>query len=153
MIIQRKCPLKTFLFEPDAALIKTGLTTTVANKYVLTFINPKSDYLTSDDAKPNFPGRIFRVITTLPWKKRVISSYLKSKNIKKANITRRAFPQKPNELKKKFNITDGGSDYLVFTTLDVSHARSEHSQSMHRKTGLAKTVKKVCIHCTREPND
>ncbi len=44
------------------------------------------------------------------------SQFTKSKTLSKANVVTRNFNLKPEEIKKKFKIKDGGEDFLFFTT-------------------------------------
>jgi hypothetical protein len=59
-----------------------------------------------------FPGRIFKVDTIVPYTKKVF----KNLNIQKANITTRNFPETVQQIRKVHSIKDGGTTYLFFTT-------------------------------------
>ena len=64
----------------------------------------------------NFMGRAFLIKNTLEFSKSTLSKYLKENNLVQANITRRNFKQTVEEIRKVFKVTDGGDDYLFFTT-------------------------------------
>ncbi|MBT8319852.1 MAG: class I SAM-dependent methyltransferase, partial [Gramella sp.] len=60
-----------------------------------------------------FPGRSFKITEIKEFKTGNLKKYFKNK---KANITTRNFPETVENLRKKFKIKDGGSDYIFFTT-------------------------------------
>ncbi|WP_037321715.1 class I SAM-dependent methyltransferase [Salegentibacter sp. Hel_I_6] len=103
---------QTFLFEPNAAIMKSGLFGEVASKTNTSKLHPNSHLYTSDQ-KIKFPGRNFKIIDVHEYKP--INLKKKLKNIK-ANITTRNFPENVASLRKKFKIKDGGKQFIFFTT-------------------------------------
>ena len=79
-------------------------------------INNRGVYLLSDVLRAGFMGRVFRIIQSFEFSKSLFKNYLKGNGIRKANIARRNFPLSAEEIKKQYNLTDGGEDYLFFTT-------------------------------------
>jgi hypothetical protein len=77
-----------------------------------------SPYFVSNSELNNFMGRRFDIIHVLNFSKNTFKDFLKTNNITKANVSRSQFPISPEEIKKQFQIKDGGSDYLFFTTLN-----------------------------------
>lgn len=103
--------VKNFIYEPDAALLKAGLFKTIAKEFKVEKLHPNTHIYTSETEKSNFPGRTLKVLELLDFK-----TFSEKNKIKKANIITRNFPFKPDELKKKLKITDGGEVYLYFIT-------------------------------------
>ncbi|EZH73900.1 SAM-dependent methyltransferase [Aquimarina atlantica] len=101
----------TYLYEPNAAILKSGSFQSIATTFELTKLHINSHLYTSDH-KIDFPGRRFEVIAVYPYQKKVLSKI----GITKANITIRNFQESVATLRKKFKIKDGGDDYLFFTT-------------------------------------
>lgn len=101
----------SYLYEPNAAILKSGAFHSVS-KTLNVFKLHKHSHLYSSDNKVDFPGRAFKIDSILPFNKKT----LKKLNITKANITTRNFPETVLQIRKKFNIKDGGSIYLFFTT-------------------------------------
>lgn len=105
------------LFEPYAAMMKTGRFKELAARYGMKIIAPSS-HLFFTEIKPDsktggnkgFPGREFIITKVSTFSKKSINE------IKKANITVRNFPMSVAEIRKRFNISDGGDLYLFFTT-------------------------------------
>ncbi|WP_313790387.1 THUMP-like domain-containing protein [Flagellimonas okinawensis] len=100
----------SFLYEPNAAILKSGGFRSVANRYGLVKLHQHSHLYTAE--RPiDFPGRRFRIRQVLPYSKKS----LKALGASKANITVRNFPVPVAELRKKHKIKDGGERYLFFT--------------------------------------
>lgn len=101
-----------YLYEPNAAVMKSGMFNTLATKTNTKKLNQNSHLYTSEELK-SFPGRIFKITEIKLYK----DSYLK-KNFKnkKANLTTRNFPESVENIRKRFKIKDGGEDYIFFTT-------------------------------------
>ncbi len=100
----------THLYEPNAAILKSGAFKTIGNAHQLKKLQPHSHLYTSSKLV-EFPGRKFIIQTVLPYSKNT----LKSVGLAKANITTRNFPVSVAELRKKHKIADGGNHYLFFT--------------------------------------
>lgn len=100
-----------YLYEPNAALMKSGAFKTIAKKYNLSKLH-KHTHLYTSEQLVDFPGRCFKVLDVFPYKQKSI----KKLGIKKANITTRNFPHQVVALRKNLNIKDGGETYLFFTT-------------------------------------
>ncbi|WP_460218828.1 THUMP-like domain-containing protein [Psychroserpens sp. MEBiC05023] len=101
----------TYLYEPNASILKSGGFNSVAQYFGLNKLHQHSHLYTSNDLI-DFPGRIFKIDNILPYNKKNI----KALNIKQANITTRNFPETVQQLRKKHRIKDGSSNYLFFTT-------------------------------------
>ncbi len=101
-----------FLYEPNAAILKSGAFKILGEKLNLSKLHVNSHLYTSKQEVLNFPGRIFKIEKGIPFNKKAI----KEVNISKANITTRNFPESVSNLRKKFKIKDGGDTYLFFTT-------------------------------------
>ena len=106
-----KLPLK-FLYEPNAAIMKSGLFGVLADETKTYKLHSNSHLYTSEELMP-FPGRSFIIQQMLPYHKKSLKKALK---LKKANITTRNFPRSVSEIRKELKLEDGGSDYIFFTT-------------------------------------
>lgn len=103
---------KSFLFEPNAAIMKSGLFEEVAHQTKTFKLHPHSHLYTSEN-EMNFPGRKFKITDIEDYKPGVLKQKFKNQ---KANITTRNFPESVDFLRKKLKIKDGGKNYLFFTT-------------------------------------
>lgn len=103
---------KKYLFEPNAALMKSGIFDELAQETGTLKLHQNSHLFTSDKII-DFPGRVFQVSDILHFKPSDIKKKFKSK---KAHVATRNFPLSVAEIRKKFRIKDGGDSYLFFTT-------------------------------------
>lgn len=97
---------KKYIYIPNNALLKSGAFNVISKYFQLEKLHPNTHLYTSDEIFSDFPGRILK------------SEVIISKNIKKGNkynIISKNHPLKPEEIKKKYKITEGGNDYLIFT--------------------------------------
>ncbi|WP_149302819.1 THUMP-like domain-containing protein [Pareuzebyella sediminis] len=117
-----------YLYSPNPAILKAGAFKLVGSRLGLKKLHRHTHlYTTSKLSK--FPGRRFLIKKVIPYSKKTV----KAQQIKYANIATRNFPETVATLKKKFNIRDGGEDYLFFAT-------DQNEQ-------------KVLIICTKVPPD
>jgi hypothetical protein len=61
-------------------------------------------------------GRVFRLVEQVPYKNREIEMYLSKWQMKQANICRHNFKENVEQLRKRWKIKEGGTDYLFFAT-------------------------------------
>ena len=102
-------PLK-YLYEPNAAILKSGAFKLISKCFKLDKLNEHSHLYTSNELV-EFPGRKFKINGVYNYGKKE----LKSLNIKKANIATRNFPESVATIRRLLKIKDGGDDYLFFT--------------------------------------
>lgn len=98
-------PLK-YLYIPNNPMLKAGIFNVISEKFHLKKLHPNTHLYTSDNLIADFPGRILEVKS------------IDSKEIKKGerhNIISKNYPLKPEEIKGKYKISDGGKSYLIFT--------------------------------------
>ena len=106
---------KNYLFEPHAGILKGGFFKTVSAS--VTKIAPNTHLYTSEEADTKFPGRAFQVIAEGSLEKKWLQEVLPGK---KANISTRNFPINADEIRKKFQLKDGG-EFTLFAFRDFSN--------------------------------
>ncbi|MGE8535032.1 class I SAM-dependent methyltransferase [Chryseobacterium sp.] len=95
-----------YIYIPNNSILKAGVFNLISQKFGLKKLHPNSHFYTSSEKKGDFPGRIMEV------------ELIDSKSIKKKeqyNIISKNYPLKPEEIKKKYGLKDGGDHYLIFT--------------------------------------
>ena len=117
------------LYEPNASLMKAGCFHELCEQFGLVPVGPNSHLFVRnpDIAEPpcmsadkDFPGRVFQISAISSMNKRSLRQNLQG--ITQANISTRNFPLKPEELRRRLKLRDGGDTYLFGTTLtDGSH--------------------------------
>lgn len=105
----------TYLYEPHAALIKSGAYKTTAIRLGLQKLHVNSHLYTSEEHVTNFPGRCFQIDGISSFGKKELKELLTG--ITQANLTVRNFPESVANLRKRLKLKEGGSIYLFATTL------------------------------------
>jgi len=106
---------KTYLYEPNAAVMKSGAFKLISTKYRLDKLDPHTHLYTGDEKIVDFPGKIYQISNCFPYQKK---SLKKAIGGLKANVKTRNFVEKIEALKILFKLSDGGDLYLFFTTSD-----------------------------------
>ncbi|MCL9804341.1 class I SAM-dependent methyltransferase [Flavobacterium amniphilum] len=109
---------KKFIYEPNAAILKSGAFDQVAIHYSLEKLHQHSHLYTSIDLI-DFPGRKFKISNTFDYNKSNMKKFMLEQ---KANITIRNFPETVENIRKKWKISDGGNIYSFFTT-DLNNSK------------------------------
>lgn len=107
--------LKSYLYEPNASILKAGAFRILSCLYKVEKLHPNSHLYTSDRFIPGFPGRKFRITGYCSLHKKEMKEMLGTE--KKANLTVRNFPTGVAELRKRLKLSEGGGTYLFATTL------------------------------------
>ena len=105
-------PVKNYLYEPNAAILKAGLFNLIGIKFKLYKLHPNS-HLYSSDKLVEFPGRRFLVVEQFNYQPKKIKRLL---GFDKANITTRNFKESVHQIRKRTGIKEGGDEFLFFTT-------------------------------------
>ena len=95
-----------YLYIPNNALLKSGAFNYIATYYGLKKLEVNTHLYTSDKLIDNFAGRILEV------------AQIHHKQIKKKthyNIITKNYPLSVAEIKKKYHLEEGGTEYLIFT--------------------------------------
>lgn len=97
---------KKYMYLPNNTLLKSGAFSWISEHFQLDKLHPNTHIYTSDARLVTFPGRILEMEVMDP------------KILKKGeqyNIVSKNYPLKPEEIKKKYKLKDGGLSYLIFT--------------------------------------
>ncbi len=92
--------LQTYLYEPDAALLKAGAFKCISTRYDVLKLDVNTHLYTSDRLVDSFQGRVFRVLPQKP------------QSGERYNVCVRNFPEKRVTLIKRLKIKEGGTLYL-----------------------------------------
>ena len=95
-----------FIYIPNNTILKAGIFNLISSQFKLKKLHPNTHLYTSDIKISDFPGRVLEM------------KVIDSKDIKKKeqfNLISKNNPLKPEEIKKKYQLKDGGNQYLIFT--------------------------------------
>ncbi len=105
-------PLR-YMYEPNVALLKTGLFKQIAHQWHLYKIASNSHLYTSENLERTFIGRSFEVLAVTKLDKKELKPFVPAN---KANITVRNFPMTVQQIREKLKLQEGGDTYLLATT-------------------------------------
>ncbi|MEN4762102.1 class I SAM-dependent methyltransferase [Chryseobacterium sp. C39-AII1] len=97
---------ENLIYIPNNSILKAGVFNLISERFGLKKLHPNTHIYTSHEKINDFPGRILEV------------EVIDAKQIKKKsqfNIISKNYPLKPEEIKKKYGLKDGGENYLIFT--------------------------------------
>lgn len=95
-----------YLYIPNNSVLKSLAFNEISDRFSLKKLHQNTHFYTSDKRIENFVGRVLKIKS------------ISSKNLEKGqkfNIISKNYPLKPEEIKKKYKINDGGERYLIFT--------------------------------------
>lgn len=95
-----------YLYIPNNSILKAGAFNIISEKFGLKKLHPNTHFYTSENKIEHFPGRILQV-------EKIDGKELKKND--QFNIISKNYPLKPDEIKKKYKLKDGGNRYLIFT--------------------------------------
>jgi 16S rRNA G966 N2-methylase RsmD len=98
-----------YLYEPDAALLKSGAFSLIAFTYKLQKLHPQTQLYSSAELKPEFPGRIFSIDQVLS-----AGDIKKEKNLA-GNVIVRNYPAEAASLVKKYQIKPDDNQFVIFS--------------------------------------
>ena len=106
--------LGTYLYEPNASILKAGGFNSVSNAFSVKKLHKNSHLYASDELISDFPGRVFKIQNLFSPNKKNIREFLSE--TKKANVAVRNFPMSVEEIRKKTGLKEGSEVYLFATT-------------------------------------
>ena len=98
-MVNGKCENGKWLYEPNAAILKSGAYKLVAQRFGLHKLDVNTHLYGSDTLIEHFPGRVWKVV--------------EKQDLKQANVLCRNYPLTPEQLKKKLHLKDGGTAYVI----------------------------------------
>ena len=105
----------SYLYEPNASLMKAGLFERLSARYGLSQVAANSHLFVSNSLVQPFPGRTFRITEVSTLNKHEVKA--KILPLRQANIAVRNFPLTVNELRRRLKLGEGGGNYIFATTL------------------------------------
>lgn len=98
-----------YLYEPDAALLKSGAFKLTATRYGLKKISHHTHLYTAAEQRSDFIGRTFRITDVMSY-----TAFKKTKTVHRGNVSTRNFPLKAEVLRKRHRIDEDSERHLFF---------------------------------------
>jgi hypothetical protein len=111
-------PVRGWLHEPDAALIRSGLMSLVAAD--ATLVDPTIAYLTSDGPSDSPWLSSYRVTDVLPFNLKKLKAHLRARGVGRVVVKKRGSPIEPDSLARR--LRGPGSDAAVVVVTRVAGA-------------------------------
>ena len=102
-----------FLYEPNAAVMKSGAFRLISEYFKIDKLELNTHLYTSDRIIEGFPGKIYEISSIRPYQKKTLKRIIGGR---KANLKTRNFTEKIDSIKQYFKISDGGENYIFFTS-------------------------------------
>lgn len=101
-----------FLYEPDPALIRSGLLARKAAASGMWLLDPDIAYLSADERVDDPFVTGYRIIDSLPFNLKRLREVLRGLDAGPLVVKKRGFPLSPEELRRKLSL-DGGTEVTV----------------------------------------
>lgn len=102
---------QAFIYEPNSAIRKAGFFKLIASKFELKKLDSNTHLYTSKELVIDIPGRILKLDEILKADKKIIKKHVPSQTI---NVISKNYPLNTREIKKKYQLKDGGDQFLIF---------------------------------------
>jgi hypothetical protein len=113
-------PLSEFIYEPDAALIRSHLIGELAQQLGLGPVSTGLAYLTGTEVASPWLRR-FKVVEELPLQEKAIRHYLTQQDIGRLEIKKRGVDIEPELLRKRLKLRGSGAATLIATKVGGAH--------------------------------
>ena len=104
-----------YLYEPDPAVLRAGLVTTLAARLNARQIDPSIGYLTSDTLTPTPFARAFAIEAALPFQLKRLRAALRARGVGQLTVKKRGSPLEPEALIRQLKLS-GPESRIVFLT-------------------------------------
>lgn len=110
--------LGDFVYEPDGAIIRSGLVGPLADALGAWLIDPHIAYLSCDRPLDTPFAAGFRVLEVLPYSEKRLASALSARGIGSLEIKKRGMDIDPAALRPKLKLKGSGSATVILTRID-----------------------------------
>jgi hypothetical protein len=110
------CEPKTYLYEPDPAILRAGLVRALASQLNAVQIDATIAYLTSDKLAPTPFARVWRVVRHGPFHLKTLNRWLRELGAGDVVVKKRGSPIDPDAFRRRLKTTPGGPILTVFLT-------------------------------------
>ena len=101
-----------YLFEPDAAILKTGAFRLLSTRYNLLKAAPNTHLYFSGKPNVDLPGRLWLIVAVYPSVRDVQRAFV-GQGITHANVLTRNYVLPADTLRRQLRLKDGGNDYII----------------------------------------
>lgn len=111
-------PLKRYLFDPDPAIVRSGLVDVLADQLGLARLDPAEEYLTGDTLVSSAFVRAFDVQADLPNNPKEIRAYFRTSHFGQLEIKCRHIPVDVDRLRKQLTLPGDQPGVLIIARIE-----------------------------------
>lgn len=108
-------PVRGWLYEPDPAVIRSGLVSLVADELAATLVDPTIAYLTADAPAMSPYVSSYRVDEVLPFNLKKLRALLRARDVGRVVVKKRGSPVEPETLARQLRGPGNGVATVVLT--------------------------------------
>lgn len=108
-------PLRSYLYEPDGAVIRAGLVDRVCADVDGNLVDPTIAYVTADRATPTPLANGYRVVAAMPFGVKRLRAYLRSRHVGRVTVKKRGTAVEPEDLRRRLDLRGPAEATLVLT--------------------------------------
>ena len=108
-------PVRSWLHEPDPAVIRSGLVSLAAAELGATLVDPTIAYLTSDAAADSPWVSSYRIDDVLPFNLKKLKALLRARGVGRVVVKKRGSPIEPESLSRQLRGPGSGTAVVVVT--------------------------------------
>lgn len=113
--------LHEYVFEPDAAVIRSHLVGDLAARFSANLFAPEIAYLTAAEAHRSPWLRTYRLVDNLPFDRKKLKSYLRERAVGILEIKKRGSDVSPEVLRKEMALKGENAATLIITRVGDAH--------------------------------
>lgn len=113
--------LEEFVYEPDPAVIRSGLIAQLAHCLDAGLVSDRIAYLTSGSHSPTPFAQAFRVLETLPMREKELKKALRSRDIGALEVKKRGVDVDPAALRRRLALSGRSSATIIMTRVNDKH--------------------------------
>ena len=111
---------QAYLYEPDPAILRAGLVTTLGEQLGAAQLDADIAYLTAQDLQPTPFARSWAIEAWFPFQLKRLRAYLRQRQIGRVTVKKRGSPLEPEDLISDLRLS-GEAERTIFLT----HLRGE----------------------------
>ena len=108
-------PVGAYLYEPDGAVIRSGLVAQVAAEVCGRLIDRTIAYITSDALHTSDAATAYRVLDTIPFGLKRLRAYLRERDVGRLTIKKRGTAVVPEQLRKQLDLRGHQEATIILT--------------------------------------
>jgi SAM-dependent methyltransferase len=104
-----------YIYEPDPAILRAGLVTTVGAQVNASMLDPEIAYLTAEELTETPFGRVWEIEDWMPFQLKRLRTHLRERNVGRVTVKKRGSPLVPEELIQDLRL-EGEEEKVLFLT-------------------------------------